>query len=144
MRAVSGRCQLKSLRDERWRRPLSHRRRAEGGPRPPNTPRWGGVAVPRKSCRARFPISSVRQVLRPRCDARGFRPLPIEIIARRKVAPAFEPQKASGRGAPPPEYTTVGGGGGPPEILSGPIPHFKRQTSVATSLRCARFQAAAN
>ena len=25
MRAVSSRCQLKSLRDERWRRPLSHR-----------------------------------------------------------------------------------------------------------------------
>ena len=30
MRAVSSRCRLKSLRDE-WRRPLSHRRRAEGG-----------------------------------------------------------------------------------------------------------------
>ena len=31
-RAVSSRCQLKSLRDERWRRPLSHRDRREGSP----------------------------------------------------------------------------------------------------------------
>ena len=29
MRAVSSRCQLKSLRDERWRRPLSHRETGE-------------------------------------------------------------------------------------------------------------------
>ena len=29
-------------------------------------------------------------MLRWRCDARVFRPLPIEIIARQKVAPAFE------------------------------------------------------
>jgi hypothetical protein len=34
-------------------------------------------------------------VLRQRCDARGFTLLPIENIARRKVAPAFEPQKLS-------------------------------------------------
>ena len=32
-------------------------------------------------------------MLRRRCDARVLRPLPIEIIARQKVAPAFEPQK---------------------------------------------------
>jgi hypothetical protein len=39
-------------------------------------------------------------MLRRRCDARVLRRLPIEIIARQKVAPAFEPQKASGRGPP--------------------------------------------
>jgi hypothetical protein len=33
-------------------------------------------------------------LLRQRCDARGFEPLRIEIIAKRKVAPGFEPQKA--------------------------------------------------
>jgi hypothetical protein len=33
--------------------------------------------------------------LRQRCDARGFKRLPIEIIARGKVAPAFEPWKLS-------------------------------------------------
>src|ERR1700722_16626224 len=38
--------------------------------------------------------------VRHRCDARGFTPLPIEIIARQKVAPAFEPQKVSSRTAP--------------------------------------------
>jgi hypothetical protein len=32
-------------------------------------------------------------LLRPRCDARGFKPMPIEILAKQKVAPAFEPQK---------------------------------------------------
>jgi hypothetical protein len=39
-------------------------------------------------------------MLRWRCDARVFRPLLIEIIARQKVAPAFEPQEESGRMAP--------------------------------------------
>jgi hypothetical protein len=41
-----------------------------------------------------------KTMLRWRCDARGFKALPIEIIARQKVAPAFVPQKASGRGTP--------------------------------------------
>jgi hypothetical protein len=44
--------------------------------------------------------SSVRQLLRQRCDAQVFKPLPIETIARQKVAPAFEPQKVSRRTAP--------------------------------------------
>jgi hypothetical protein len=39
-------------------------------------------------------------VLRQRCDARGFKSLPIEIIARRKVAPAFEPQRDRRAGSP--------------------------------------------
>jgi hypothetical protein len=32
-------------------------------------------------------------MLRQRCDAGLFKPLLIEIIARRRVAPAFEPKK---------------------------------------------------
>jgi hypothetical protein len=40
-------------------------------------------------------------VLRQRCDARGFTPPPIEILARRKVAPAFEPQKLLSVDGPP-------------------------------------------
>ena len=39
-------------------------------------------------------------MLRWRCDARVFKPLLIEIIARQKVTPAFEPQKVSGRTGP--------------------------------------------
>ena len=58
----------------------------------------GGLRFARKFAGAPFSISSVRkQLLRQRCDARGFKPLQIEIIAKQKVAPAFEPQKVSGR-----------------------------------------------
>jgi hypothetical protein len=42
---------------------------------------------------APFSIQSEKQLLRPRCDAWVFKPLQIEIIARQKDAPAFEPQK---------------------------------------------------
>ena len=56
----------------------------------------GGSRSPTKFAGRPFSISSVgRQLLRQRCDAPGFQPLPIEIIARQKVAPAFEPQKLS-------------------------------------------------
>jgi hypothetical protein len=51
----------------------------------------GGRCEPEKLAGAPFSISTVRQLLRQRCDARGFTPLLIEIIARQKVAPAFEP-----------------------------------------------------
>jgi hypothetical protein len=53
----------------------------------------GFYASPEKTAGGPFSISSVRQVLRQRCDARGFTPLPIEIIAGQKVAPTFESQK---------------------------------------------------
>jgi hypothetical protein len=53
----------------------------------------GGLRFSQKFGRAPFSISSVRQLLRPRCDARLLKPLPIEIIARQKVSPAFEPIK---------------------------------------------------
>jgi hypothetical protein len=61
----------------------------------------GGVAVQQKICRAPFSISSVKnRLLRQRCDARDFTPLPIEILARRKVTPAFEPQRDRRAGSP--------------------------------------------
>src|ERR1700722_17872572 len=68
-----------------------------GPPPPPDTPGWGAVAVRQVTWRAHFSSSRKKNV---RCDARVLSPLPIEIIARQKVAPAFEPQKASGRGPP--------------------------------------------
>ena len=52
----------------------------------------GGSRLTQKICRGPFSISSVRQLLRQRCDALVFKPLPIEIIARQKVAPAFDPR----------------------------------------------------
>jgi hypothetical protein len=64
-------------------------------PRPSDAARWGGRGSPRKICRSPIFLSSVRRLLRQRCDARGFKLLPIEIIAQRRVAPAFEPQKLS-------------------------------------------------
>jgi hypothetical protein len=50
-------------------------------------------------------------MLRWRCDARVFEPLLIEIIARQKVAPAFEPQKVSGRGPPASECNAMDASG---------------------------------
>jgi hypothetical protein len=49
-RAVSSNQRLKSLGDKRWRRPLSQRRRAEGGPRHPSAMLWMPQVHPR--CRA--------------------------------------------------------------------------------------------
>jgi hypothetical protein len=66
-------------------------------PPAPRTHHGGGVRGSPRKFAAPFSISTVRQLLRQRCDARGFTPLPIEIIARQKVSPAFEPQKVSGR-----------------------------------------------
>ena len=44
-------------------------------------------------------------MLRQRCDARGFTLLPIENIARQKVAPAFELQKVKQKDGPlPPPF----------------------------------------
>ena len=57
---------------------------------PPDTPGWGRCGSPRKTAGAPFSISSVRQLLRQRCDARGFPRSTIEVIAREKAAPAFE------------------------------------------------------
>jgi hypothetical protein len=47
MRTVSSRCRLKSLRVKRWRRPLCHRRRAEGGPQHPSAMLWMLQVQPR-------------------------------------------------------------------------------------------------
>jgi hypothetical protein len=74
--------------------------RSLGSPPAPGHTMVGGLRFSQKFGRAPFSISSVRQLLRPRCDARLLKPLPIEIIARQKVSPAFEPQNVSGRTAP--------------------------------------------
>jgi hypothetical protein len=52
---------------------------------------------------ARCSISeqSESTLLRQRCDAPGFEPLPIEIIAKQKVALAFEAQKGARAWRPP-------------------------------------------
>jgi hypothetical protein len=47
----------------------------------------------------------LKQLLQRRCDARGFGPLPIEIIAKRKVALAFE--QARDRAPEPPMQFSV-------------------------------------
>jgi hypothetical protein len=61
----------------------------------------GGSRQTQKFARPPFSISGVgKQLLRQGCDARGFKPLPIEIIARRRVAPTFEPQKGERKNAP--------------------------------------------
>jgi hypothetical protein len=62
-------------------------------PPPPETPWWGGRREPEKFADfiSRFNIGKAK--LRQRCDGGVLTPPPIEIIARRKVAPAFEPKK---------------------------------------------------
>ena len=105
-------------------------------PRPSDAAWWGGVSglptifagePPRRRPRpheawvggtvgqeelARAPHqASEGNVLRQRCDARLFKPLPIEIIARRKVTPAFEPQNPSGRGTPASECNAMDASG---------------------------------
>ena len=52
--------------------------------------------------------------------------------------------RAVARHPPAPGHTRVGGLCGSPNNLPGPHFLFDRQTFVATALRCARFQAAAN
>jgi hypothetical protein len=51
----------------------------------------GGVALTQKNLPGPH-AASENQLLQRRCDARLFKPLPIEIVARQKVASAFEPQ----------------------------------------------------
>jgi hypothetical protein len=54
-----------------------------------------GPSKPGEWCEDLLNLASRNIPLRQRCDARGFKPLRIEIIAKQKVAPAFEPQKLS-------------------------------------------------
>src|SRR3984957_768639 len=103
----------------------------------------GALRFARKFAGAPFSVSSVRkQSLRQRCDARGFKPLPIEIIAQRRVTPALSPKigmhgwlellttidKKGSRDwtPPPPDTPWWGGRGSPRKICRGPIFHFKR------------------
>jgi hypothetical protein len=56
------------------------------------------LAHPEKFAGAPFSISGVgKPLLRQRCDAHGFTPLRIEIMAKQKVTPAFEPRNCRGR-----------------------------------------------
>jgi len=65
----------------------------------PRTRHGGGLQFARIFAGAPYQASE-GNVLRQRCDARGLKPPPIEIIARRKVAPAFEPQRDRRAGSP--------------------------------------------
>jgi hypothetical protein len=64
-------------------------------PPPPPARHGGGVFRSPKFVGPRF-----LRVLRRRCDRRGFERLTIEIIAKRRVTPAFEAQKGYETGAP--------------------------------------------
>jgi hypothetical protein len=66
-------------------------------PRPSDVAWWGAFRFfSREDLRGpNFHFRRQTQLLRRSCDASGFKLLPIEIIAKRKAAPAFEPQKLS-------------------------------------------------
>jgi hypothetical protein len=86
------------------------------------------------------PQASESNVLRQRCDARGFTLLPIENIARQKVAPAFE----SGRMGPRPPDTPGWGGAAYHKICQPHLPFQALEKQVARALRRGAFQAAAD
>ena len=83
-----------------------HAVRSLSTPRPSDASWWGGLRAPGAPYQA-----SEGDLLRQRCDARSFTPLRIEIIARQKVAPAFEPQKVSGRMTPASECNAMDASG---------------------------------
>ena len=88
----------------------SLRPRDRSAPPAPGRRMVGGSRLTGIICRAPLQVSE-GNVLRQRCDARGVKPLPIEIIARQKVAPAFEPQKVSRRTAPASECNAMDASG---------------------------------
>jgi hypothetical protein len=109
---------------------FSLRPRDRSAPPAPGRRMVGGSRLTGIICRAPLQVSE-GNVLRQRCDARGVKPLPIEIIARQKVAPAFEPQKVSRRTAPPaPGRRMVGG-----SRLTGIICRAPLQVSEGNVLR---------
>ena len=67
------------------------------GPPPPDTPGWGGSRLTQKNLPGPI-VHFQRQktIVATALRRGGFNPLPIEIIARRKVAPAFEPRNCGG------------------------------------------------
>jgi hypothetical protein len=78
----------------------------------------GGSQFSQKSL-PEAPYQASEGVLRQRCDARGFKPLPIEIIARRKVASAFEPQNLSWVDGPARPTSETGAPGRACKVLFG-------------------------
>jgi hypothetical protein len=87
-------------------------------PRPSDAAWWGGLAVRQKICRGPKSTSE-SNVLRRRCDARGFKRLPIEIIAKRRVGPAFEPQNLSWVDGPARPTSETGAPGRACKVLFG-------------------------
>jgi hypothetical protein len=79
----------------------------------------GGVAARQKNFAGAPYQASEGNVLRQRCDARGFKPLRIEIRARRKVAPAFEPQNLSWVDGPARPTSETGAPGRACKVLFG-------------------------
>src|SRR4029077_20741736 len=69
-------------------------------PPPPDTAWWGGRGSPRKFCRPHFPFHATVNIVATALRRARFQALQIEIFARQKVAQAFEPQQASGKGVP--------------------------------------------
>jgi hypothetical protein len=69
--------------------------------RPAPDAAWWGVALIQEICRGpivHFQRQKTIVATALRCG--GFNPLPIEIIARRKVTPTFEPEKGERNGGP--------------------------------------------
>jgi hypothetical protein len=62
---------------------------------PPPMRHGGGCGLAKKICGAPYQPSE-GNLLRLRCDARGFKRSAIEIIARQKATPAFEGERKEG------------------------------------------------
>ena len=132
-RAVSRRSRLKSLRDKRWRRPLSQRKaKRKGGPAfepekasgrgapAPGTRHGGGVSgFANNICRGRPHLERRKAIC---CDSVAMR-----AVSRRSRLKSLrdkrwrrlEPEKASGRGAPPLSQRRRAGGSPAPGTRHG-------------------------
>jgi hypothetical protein len=80
-------------------------------PPAPGHTRVGGFAVRQIICRGSIFHFNRQTVVATALRCAEFTPLLIEIIARQKVAPAFEPQKVSGRGPPASECNAMDASG---------------------------------
>ena len=76
----------------------------------------GGSRLTQKICRDPIFHFKRQTIVATALRCAPFQPLPIEIIARQKVAPAFEPQKVSGRMDPASECNAMDASG--PTALS--------------------------
>jgi hypothetical protein len=85
-------------------------------------------------------------LLRPRCDPRRFEPLPIEIVANQKVTQPLSHRirEERSRDLAPRPLSKHGWGGCCDYQKTSCGPSWVSRRFVATTLRCARFRAAAN